>query len=122
MADNLGYAVAIAKLLKSREPGSYASFQQFEMIRKLRLGFSNFYMASVENVESLGTVSGDQPKLFLDNCPTHSLWFERFAKGCLSWMGQVVKQVMAVSLELMHAFPEKMELEWSLADTLQQKS
>jgi hypothetical protein len=122
VADNLGYAVAIAMLLKSCEPGRYASYQQFEMIRKLSSGFSNAYMTSIENIESLRTVGGNQPKLFLNNCPMHSLWFERFFKGCLSRMGQVVKQDMAVSLELIHAFQENMELEWSLADTLQQMS
>jgi hypothetical protein len=52
--------VAIAMLLKSKEPGKYQmSRQQFETIRKLRAGFSNIFMASKEGVLSLRSVGGD---------------------------------------------------------------
>jgi hypothetical protein len=43
-------------LLKSREPGRYAPYQQFETIRKLRAGFSNVFMASLEGSSSLRTM------------------------------------------------------------------
>jgi hypothetical protein len=45
--DNFGYSVAITMVLKSRTPGHYAHYQQFETIRKLRAGYSNVFMASV---------------------------------------------------------------------------
>jgi hypothetical protein len=51
--DNLGYAVAIVMLLKSREPGRCAAYQQFKSIRKLRAGYSNIYMASLTGSETL---------------------------------------------------------------------
>jgi hypothetical protein len=54
--DNMGYALAIAMVLKSREPGKYAEYQQFETIRKLRAGFSNVYMVSKTGVQSLRSV------------------------------------------------------------------
>jgi hypothetical protein len=120
--DNQGYAVAIAMLLKSREPGRYAGYQQFESIRKLRAGYSNIYMASLAGSESLRTVGGEKSKFFLNHCPTHSLWFERFARGCLSRMGQIVRQDRAVSLEVMHAFQTMMEEEWLSATSLKDKS
>lgn len=44
-------------------------------------------------------------KQFLNDCPTLS-W------GCLSRMGQIVKQDRVVSLELMHAFLSLLEKEW----------
>jgi hypothetical protein len=57
--DSLGMGVTVAMLLKSLEPGKYhASYQQFETVRKLRAGFANIYMASVEGVSSLRTVGG----------------------------------------------------------------
>lgn len=118
----MGYTIAVAMLLKSREPGRYAHYQQFESIQKLRAGFSNVYMVSPEGVNSLRTVGGEQAKHYLNNCPTHSLWFERFTKGCLSCMGQIVKQDMAISLPLMHAFMNMLNEEWSLSMTWKEKS
>ncbi len=82
--DTLGYSVAIAVILKSREKGRYEEYQQYETIRKLRAGFSNVYMASVGGVSNLRSLGGDVTKFHLNDCPTNSLWFERFAKGCLS--------------------------------------
>jgi len=72
--------MAIAMLLKSRQPGRYASYQQFETLRKLRAGFSNVFMTSVLGQESLRLVGGDRAKQHLCNCPTNTLWFERFSK------------------------------------------
>jgi hypothetical protein len=120
--DTMGYSIAIAMVLKSRDPGRYADYQQFETIRKLRSGFSNVYMASSIGVASLRTIGGDKVKHFLNDCPTHSLWFERFTRGCLSRMGQIVRQDMAVSLGLMHAFLTRLDQEWVGATTVPEKS
>jgi hypothetical protein len=49
---------------------------------------------------------------FTNTCITQSLWFERFSKGCLSRMGQVVKQDRAISLEVMHQLMENLDAEW----------
>jgi len=122
VADTVGYAVAIAMLIKSRDPGRYANYQQFESIRKLRAGYSNVYMASLSGAMSLRTVGGDTAKLSLNDCPTHSQWFEKFSRGCLSRMGQVVKQDRAVSLELMHAVLDLLESEWDQASDTRYKS
>jgi len=84
-------------------------------VRKLRAGFSNVHMASVASQGNLRLMGGDKAKQHLCNCPTNSLWFERFAKGCLSRMGQIVCQDRAVSLELMHAFCSLLEQEWEVA-------
>jgi len=122
VADTFGYTMAIAMLLKSRQPGRYASYQQFEILRKLRAGFSNVFMTSVLGQESLRLVGGDRAKQHLCNCPTNTLWFERFSKGCLSRMGQIVRQDRAVSLELMHALCSLLEQEWTGASDLRGKT
>ncbi len=109
-------------LIKSRDPGRYADYQQFESIRKLRAGFSNVFLASLTGTASLRSMGGDKAKQFFTNYPTQSQWFEKFSKGCLSRMGQVVKQDMAVSLELMHALVEMLEKEWEHASTTSQRS
>jgi len=75
-------------LIKSLEPGRYSSsYQQFEIIRKLRATFSNMHMSSLEGVNNLRTVGGETAKMSLSLLPTNSLWFERFADGCLKRMG-----------------------------------
>jgi hypothetical protein len=122
VGDPLGYAIAIAMILKSREPGRYADYQQYETIRKLRAGFSNVYQASLPALSHFKVMGGDNAKQSLTDCPTNSLWFERFARGCLSRMGQIVKQDRAVSLGLMHALCQLFEDEWLQADNLLARS
>jgi hypothetical protein len=121
MEDSQGYAVAVSMLLKSREPGRYAEYQQFESIRKLRAAYSNIYMTSLDGAQSLRSVGGEKAKFFLNYCPTHSLWFEQFARGCFSPMGQLVRQNRAVSLDVMHEFQNMIEEEWSVATNLKDK-
>ncbi len=120
--DRFGYTMAIAMVLKSREAGRYADYQQYETIRKLRAGFSNIYQASLPAVDHLKIMGGDKAKQFLTDCPTNSLWFERLSRGCLSRMGQIVKQDRAVSLPLMHALCSLLEEEWKNSETLPQRS
>jgi hypothetical protein len=49
-------------------------------------------------------------------CPSHSLWFERFAKGCLRRMGQEIRQDLVISIKVMLALLQLLEREWT-ADT-----
>jgi len=99
VADTFGHSIAIAMIIKSWSAGRYAAYQQFEPIWKLR-----------------GGGGGQQRQAVLNTCPTNPPWFKHFARGCLSCMGQIVKQDRAVSLELMHAFLGLIEKEWSVAD------
>lgn len=122
--DSLGLGVAVAMLLKSLEPGRYnASYQQFETVRKLRAAYSNIYMASHEGVSSLRTVGGDRIKHHLTHSPTQSLWFERFAQGCVRRMGQDVRQDWAIPLSAMHGLMKALEEEWAGAaeETIQEQ-
>ncbi len=47
----------------------------------------NVYSCSEAGTEDLHTVRGDSGMQSLPKCPTHSLWFKQFTKGCLSQMG-----------------------------------
>lgn len=116
--DTFGYAVAIAMVWKSRDKGRYAAHQQYETIRKLRAGYTNTYMSSVAGTQDSHTVGGNTPKYFLSKCPTHSLWFERFTHGCLSRMGQEIRQDMAISIPVMHALLQDLERDWQNSSSL----
>ncbi len=114
--DVFGMHVAVAMLLKSAKPGKYdKNYTQFETMRKLRAAFSNLYHASVESSMTSLTLGRDTAKSYLTTCPTQSMWFERFAKGCLKRMGQEVRQDLAVSIHLMLAFQDLIESQWAAA-------
>lgn len=116
--DSFGFSVAIAMVMKSLEPGKYATHQQFETIRKLRAAYLNAFMASLAGTSSLRTVGGDRTKYFLTDSPTQSLFFERFSRGCLCRMGQIVKQDWAIPLPVVHALLETLESDWTEAQKL----
>lgn len=99
--------MAVAMLLKSTKPGRHShKYTQFETMHKLRAAFSNLYHSSNEGSGTTVTLGRDT------TCPTQSMWFERFAKGCLKRMGQEVHQDLAVSIHLMLAFQDLLEEEW----------
>jgi len=113
--DLFGMAAAVAMLSKSTQPGRHEeAYTQFESLRKLRAAYSNFYHASSLSTATAMTLGRDTAKSFLTTCPTQSMWFERFAKGCLKRMGQEIKQDLAVSVHVMKALQAILEREWQL--------
>lgn len=99
--DIMGISVAIAVVLRSLDPGKYANYSQYDTIRKLRSAHANQYMASVSGCNSMVSIGKAKSKQMLSHCPTQSLWYERFSFGCLKRMGQIVKQDLAISIEVM---------------------
>jgi hypothetical protein len=103
-------------ILKSLEPGRYNSFQKFESNRKLRAAYSNVYMTSLEGSNSLRSFGGDRAKYCLTTSPAQSLFFERFALGCVQRMGQEVRQDWAIPLPVMLALLELLEQDWEMPE------
>ena len=60
----------------------------------------------------MSTLGRDTAKSSHTNCPTQSLWFERFSKDCLYRMGEVVKQDLAISIEIMSCMMKLFNEEW----------
>jgi hypothetical protein len=120
--DLFGVRVAVGMLLKSLNPGRHSeSYQQFKTIPKLRAGYSNVYMASVIGTQCLRTIGGERAKHYLTQCPTQTLWFERFSLGCLKRMGQDVRQDWAISINAMQALMVAFERAWGRAVLLEDK-
>ncbi len=113
--DIQGIVVAMGMLLKSLEKGRYKAHTQFETMRKLRSSYYNLYHASSQGAMQMTTLGREKAKAFLSDCPTQSMWFEKFAKGCLKRMGQDVKQDLAVSVRLVLAFVQLLDFEWNRA-------
>jgi hypothetical protein len=119
--DLFGYGVAIAIVIKSLDPGRYATHQQFESIRKMRATFSNIFMSSKRGTDSLRSFGGDHAKHVLTDSPTQSLFFECFCQGCVRRMGQEVWQNWAIPLPVIHSLLEVLEGDWEAAQTEAQK-
>ena len=98
--DIQGVSVAVHMLRRSLDPGKYAAYSQFETIRKFRSTYSNAYMASVEGCMGASSLGRNTPKTFFSQCPTNSMWFEKFSLGCLKRMGQVMKQDLGISIDV----------------------
>ena len=101
--DNLGLCVAFSMLLHSRRCGRHSNtYTQFDTIRKQRSAFSNVYFASAE-AQSQGMIlsAGDRTSGQITTCPTHSLWFNRWSKGCQTRMGFLLVQNKAISIKVM---------------------
>lgn len=111
LEDVQAFGTAIIMLLKSTEPGKYADYTQFETIQKFCSAYSNAYLASVSGVVEATTMGKDSSKAFLTKCPTQLLWFEKFSLGCVKRMGQIVKQDLASSVELLLALMAGIEEE-----------
>ena len=111
LEDIQGVNVAIHMLRRSLDPGRYASYSQFETIRKFRATFSNAYMASVYGAIGASSLGRNTPKTFFTQCPTNSIWFEKFAQGCLKRMGQVIRQDLGISIEVELALLEHIKRE-----------
>lgn len=103
LEDVQAFGTAVIMLLKSIEPGKYAGYTQFETIRKFCSAYSNAYLASALGVIEAATMGKATAKAFLTKCPTQSLWFEKFCLGCVKRMGQIVRQDLAISVELLLA-------------------
>jgi hypothetical protein len=103
-------------LNKSLKAGRYADYTQFETMLKLRSAYSYLHHASALGATSMMTLGRDTAKTFLSTCPTNSLWFERFCKGCFKRMGQESHQDLAVSIKVLLALLEILEVEWLQGD------
>ena len=102
--DHCGYAVAIEMLEASLKPGKYsATNTQWDTIRKIPTAHSNLLRAGKEaNSSHWAIVDSDGKSYrFMASDPMHSLWFQRFKRGCKDRMGQDWRPDQAVTPELM---------------------
>ena len=100
LEDNWGMGLAIVMLHKSLDKGRYRSTVQFETVRKLRAAYSNVWGAS-KHTMTQGVMARDVMKIFVTNCPSHCLWFERFIKGMHCRMGDERRPDVALSRMVM---------------------
>ena len=107
--DVLGYGVALHMAWDSLEEGQYADYKQFSTVRRFRTAHANAWDASVEGgaASALMFASQDRNKLS-DLCsgPTRTKWFGRFMRGMKTRMGEIVKQDLALTIDILYRLIE----------------
>ena len=115
LEDNWGMRMAIVTLVRSLDKGRYKDTIQFETARKLRSSFANCWNSS-EHALTIGVMAKDRAKTFVTECPTYSLWFEKFIQGLHSRMGDDRRPNAAISPRLMKCLLERIDLDYLETD------
>jgi hypothetical protein len=55
----------------------------------------------------------DTRKLTVTKCPTYSLWFEKFMRGCHKRMGEIVRPDRALSVNILLIMLSLLESDWA---------
>lgn len=120
LEDTSGMRVAVGVLERSLDPGSHEEFVQWATFRKSRSVITNISQAGVNG---LGDAVGayEQKKLWISNVPTHQFWFSRFMSGLHKRVGELVKQDEPISIDVLHAALNILEIEWNRCTTAVQR-
>ena len=110
--DTFGMGPAIVMLQLSLNAGLNDKHVQYNTVRKFRSSYANVYNASISALSGTTMVGGTK-RLGVTNCPTHSDWFTRFAKGCHKRMGDNTRPDRAISINIMLEIYRQLEHEWS---------
>ena len=111
--DTFGMGPAIVMLqLSLNGAGLNDKHKQYNTVRKFRSSYSNVYNASISALSGTTMVRGTK-RLGVTNCPTHSDWFTRCAKGCHKRMGDNTRPDRAISINIMLEIFHQLEHEWS---------
>lgn len=111
VTDKQGMGLACCVLLRSLDEGKNEDTVQYSTALKMKTSYANMWRASLHGSES-SVISRDVTKLFTTTCPTHGEWFERFQKGLHERMGDMIKQDLGISIELIHALMSRYEARW----------
>jgi hypothetical protein len=97
-----GHRTAIAVLAKTRRPGRHETFMKHSSARKARTASTNLWHASAAfGAEAQVWRIDGKKRVVSSSGPLDSEWYERFATGIKSRLGERVKQDAAVSAPVM---------------------
>ena len=103
--------MTVITLMRTLETRKYASHVQFGTVRHLWSTFSSMYHA-LNHRQGMAVMAKHVKKTYMTNCPTYGLWFECFMHGMHMQMSKVVKPNLAISIEVMLALVEDLEVDW----------
>jgi hypothetical protein len=118
LRDGVGFGEAMLILWDSVQPiQGTGNTRQFDTVRKLRSMATNIQLSSfVEGLDGLGFKDGGN-MFVLEQCPTNSVLFTKFIKGCEKRMGRTIRQDVALSVSILLAIQANLEREFKCTTT-----
>ena len=111
LKDEWGMRVAMAILERSLDKGKNNTTIQFATARKIRSAYSSCWNSSAEILNN-SVMAKDTAKIYSTNCPTYTLWFERYMKGLHHRMGDNRRPNTAIGSRLMKAIIRRVNLDY----------
>ena len=110
LQDTQGFGVAVQMVLASLNKGTYADYCQFDSIRGYRTAHANVYRASATGSgRTMVMIDQDNSCKRVTSSPTESDRFGRFTRGCKLRMGQISKSDLAMSVDTVVLYMDKIE-------------
>jgi len=118
LGDGVGFSEATVMLRYSLEKGNKAkSLCQYDTIRKVRALSTNMHESSAKNGASAMSFRSGLHCVNLAMCPTDSIFFRAFLKGCQNRMGSITVQDTALSIQILMKILVQYKVEISLMST-----
>ncbi len=112
---HLGIEAAVMVLMRSMEKGRGGGMVEYGTARKARATLTILWESSPlggnDMTLSTGLVKG---RFFATRCPSEGQWYQHFETGICAWMGDVVSQDRAYTIEILLALLEMYEEEWQM--------
>jgi hypothetical protein len=116
LKDVVGMRFAIAILDRSLAPGQQKKFVQWGTFRKTRSTVTNISQSGIEGLtDTIGAY--ERKRMWISKVATHQFWFSRFMSGLHKRVGELKKQDEPLSIDVIRAAGDILELEWTKANT-----
>lgn len=104
LKDEFGMGLAVDMLQRSiTSVGKIEKFIQFETVRKTRSTYSSLWQSSPDGIAEGASFAIRAGKIQLTSCPSQSVWFSNFIRGCEDRMGYETRANKAVVIEVIVA-------------------
>jgi len=118
LGDGVGFSEAVVMLRHSLEKGNHAkSHCQYDTIHRVRALSTNMHESSAKNGASAMSFRSGSHCVNLATCPTDSIFFRAFLKGCQHRMGSITVQDTVLSIHILINILVQYEVELALTST-----
>jgi hypothetical protein len=110
---HLGMDAAVMVLMQSMEKGKTGLTVKYGTTRKARATLTILWGSSPLGGDNLTLLAGSVKGCFVATlCPSERQWYQHFETGICAWMGDVVSQDRAYTIEVLLAHLDMFEKEW----------
>ena len=110
-----GLRPALGVLWRSQRPGRHEARMKYSSARRARSVYTNLYRASARGIQGSQVWRSEKHRFVTTDAPSDTEWYDRFATGFRSRVGERRKQDAAISIEIMLEIQRLFENEWQAA-------